>query len=83
MPDLNKSATLWAAITPSDTVDIPRKMNNCLPTRISAAGAGDITMLDHEGTSALFVFAKDQVRELSPSRIMNTGTTATGIIGLW
>ena len=83
MPDLNKPATVWAAITPSDTVDIPRKMNNRSPTRIYAAGAGNITMLDAEGTSALFVFAAAQSRDLCPSRIMSTGTTATGIIGLW
>jgi hypothetical protein len=83
MSDLTKPATIWAAITPSDTVDIPRQMNNLAPTRIYAAGAGNITMLDSNGTSALFVFAAAQTRDLSPTRIMATGTTATGIIGLW
>jgi hypothetical protein len=83
MPDLNSSPNTWAAITPSDTVDIPGQKNNKAPSRIYAAGAGNITMLDASGTSALFVFAAAQTRELSPTRIMSTGTTATGIIGLW
>jgi len=83
MPNLNEPSTVWAAITPSDTVDIPRKMNNLLPTRLYAAGAGDVTVLDADGTSALFVFAAAEIRDISPTRVMSTGTTATGIIGLW
>jgi len=83
MPNLNDSPNTWAAITPSDTVDIPGQKNNKAPSRIYAAGAGNLTVLDASETSALFVIGAGEFLELSPRRVMSTGTTATGIIGLW
>jgi len=78
----SQPARKWAAITPSDSVDITL-VGNRVPRSIYATVAGDIVMTDSEGTDATFIFAAGEIKPLCPVRIKATSTTATGIIGLW
>lgn len=78
----SRPATKWVAITPNNSADIPL-LNGRKPRSIYATGAGNIVITDTEGTDATIVFAAGEIKPLSPVRIKATGTTATGIIGLW
>ncbi len=77
-----RPATRWATLTQSDTVDITQ-INGMFPRSIYSESAITITMLDHNGDSGAFVFAAGEIKPLSPSRIMDTGTGAGIIIGLF
>jgi len=78
----SRPADIWTTITPNDSTDIPL-VNKKTPRGIYADGAGDIVMIDKEGNEATFAFGAAEIRPLRPVRIKATGTTATGIIGLW
>ena len=78
----SRPADTWTAITPSDSTDIP-VVNKKTPRGIYATGAGNILMVDKDGNEATFAFAAAEIRPFRPVRIKATGTTATGIIGLW
>jgi hypothetical protein len=45
-------------------------------------GAGDVTVLDKDGTSATYTVPAGAYILCSTSKVMSTGTTATGIVGL-
>lgn len=45
-------------------------------------GAGDVTILDRDGTSALFTVAAGGYVLCQATKVMSTGTTATNIVGL-
>lgn len=51
--------------------------------RVYAGGAGNISVLMLDGTGPfLFAFAAGEIKNISISRVRNSGTTATTIIGL-
>lgn len=68
----------WAAITPNDSADIPQR-----PRMIFVTVAGNVACVGNGGgTGVIFPLAVGW-HNISPVRIRATGTTATGIIGVW
>lgn len=69
-------------ITPSDTVDIPLGGGNNKPVRaIQVTGAGNVSVnLNGGGTAVLTGLSAGQRVLLSCTRVLATGTTATGIL---
>jgi hypothetical protein len=45
-------------------------------------GAGDVTCLDRDGTSATYTVPAGAYILAEVTKVMSTGTTATGIVGL-
>lgn len=68
--------TQWAAVTPSDSVDIPFR-----PRFLYVTGAGNIVARGSDGVNATFAVAAGAILPIGPDRILATGTTATGIVG--
>lgn len=68
------------AVTPSDTVDLPNGPTNGL----YVTGAGNVvTNLESGGTATLTGLVAGQTLEICASRVLATGTTATGISALY
>lgn len=66
-------------ITPNDGADLPT-----LPRALMVAGGGDIAVVMQDGTSlTLPGLAAGVIYPVRTSRILATGTTATGIKGLY
>lgn len=63
-------------ITPNDSTDIPTR-----PDGIFIGGAGTIEMQGTDDNAATFTVAAGTILPISPTRILDTGTTATGIVG--
>lgn len=73
----------WEPIVPDDNADLPRR-NNRFPRAIHCGGnSGAVTMLDANGTSAVFYLGAGFVLPVRPSRVMATGTTATGLVAFY
>ena len=71
-------ATDWEAITASDsTVLDPR------PRGIMVTVAGNLALESVHGNSVPFPVLASVIYPLSPSKVRSTGTTATGIIGVY
>lgn len=68
-----------AAITPSDTVDLPA------PARaIYVGGAGNISLITLKGTTLTFQgLLAGQILPVAAARVRATGTTATNLIALF
>ena len=64
------------AITPNDSTDIATR-----PDGIFVGGAGTIAMQGTDDNAATFTVPAGVTLPLSPTRILATGTTATGIVG--
>lgn len=75
--ELDSPARSFAGITPSNSVDIPQR-----PRAIYVTVAGDVECVGDNGVSVIFPLAAGW-HALSPIRIRATGTTATGLIGVW
>jgi len=68
------------AATPSDTVDLGNGPTNA----IYVTGAGNVNVnLAGGGTATLTGLAAGQILEIAVSRVLATGTTATGISALY
>lgn len=70
------------SVTPSDSVDLPS--GPC--TAIYVAGAGNVSVnLPNSGvvTALVSSIGAGQIVRINASRILNTGTTATGIYALY
>jgi len=68
------------AVTPSDANDLGNGPANAL----YVAGAGNIAVnLAGGGTATLTGLAAGQILEIAASRVLATGTTATGIVALY
>lgn len=66
------------AITPDDSNDLTR-----IPKGLWVGGAGDVTLRGVNGSNVTFAGVQaGSILPVRPSRILSTGTTATGIIGL-
>lgn len=66
------------SVTPSDTVDL---VNATRAIRATTAGNIKVTMVD--GSTPTCAFAAAETRQLMATRIWSTGTTATGIEGMF
>jgi hypothetical protein len=69
---------MWAAIAPSDSVDL-----SFAPKSLYVGGAGNLVLRDQFGNDVTFTAVPvGAVLRVSPRRVLSTGTTATGIVGL-
>lgn len=72
------------AVTPSDSVDIAVNSDGRTPGRIRVTGAGDVAVnLTGGGTATLTGLAAGQIVQCAVTRVLATGTTATGITALF
>ena len=71
-------ATRWFTITPSDVAMLP-----VYPRAVTVEGAGTVSAEDCEGNIGAFVFAAGEIKAIRPVRIRASGTSATGILGLY
>ncbi|MDD9911669.1 MAG: hypothetical protein OXR68_04115 [Alphaproteobacteria bacterium] len=67
----------YTPITPSDGVDLAVK-----PRGLAVQGTGDVVLVGENGTEATFFMVAGLPYPYSPTRVKETGTTATGIVGL-
>ena len=73
---------MWGVITPSDTVNIP--WNNSRIAAIYVGVAGDVTVVNTAGQTALFkAVPAGTLLPVEASRVNATGTTATNLIALY
>lgn len=72
------SAREFFAITPDDDNDLPQ-----YPQGIWVGGAGSVALIGAPGSEPVILkAAKDgQLLVIAPSRILETGTTATDLVG--
>lgn len=66
------------AITPDDGADL-----GIVPRALFCGGAGSVVLRDRNGTEAAYALAAGQILPFRPVRVLATGTTATGIVGLY
>lgn len=78
MADTSDPVPHAAAVTPSDTVNLP-EITTAL--YIGVAGNVQVTMMD--GAVVLFSNFAAGWQPIRVSRVWNTGTTATNIIAVW
>ena len=72
------SGTNFFAITPSDSSDLVQ-----IPRGIYVGGSGDLAVHDLDGDAVTFTnLAAGVVHPISAKKVLSTGTTATGIIGI-
>ncbi len=75
---IESQARVWASVTPSDSATF-----SPLPKGIYVGGAGNIALTGEDGTSVTFAVVAGAFLPLCPSKVLSTGTTATGIIALY
>ena len=74
----------FRAITPSDSVDLVRNAAGEFPASIYAGVAGNISVVGADGESAVFQnVPAGYPLPIRARRINATGTTATGLIGIY
>ena len=77
-PGLTSPGSVHFEITPNDSADL-----DVLPRGIFVGGAGDITILDKDGTSATYTIASVPfILPFRGVRVMSTDTTATNLVGI-
>ena len=74
---LDSPATHHAAITPSDSTDLP-----VIPRVLYCAGAGTVAIRDRAGVALTYTLVAGDILPIGPQRVMATGTTAT-LYGWW
>ena len=70
-----KPAVRWTAISPSDSADLTFRA-------IWINGAGNIALRDEVGNDETFTVTAGTLLPVQPKRVLLTGTTASGILGL-
>lgn len=78
LPGLQSPAGNIAAITPSDSADLAQ-----VTRAINVATSGSVRVVTPGGQMADVFIAAGIAFPLRAARVMATGTTATGIRGLW
>lgn len=73
------SANRWLAVTPSNTDSLPEGP----PAAIIANVAGNVAVVDRNGTVMTIPIAAGVPLPIEPVRINSTNTTATGIYALY
>lgn len=68
----------WVEITPHDT----DKVTHFFKSIAVGGTGGPVVMKGTDGTAATFYFNPGDIKPLSPSVVLATGTTATPIYGL-
>ena len=76
--DRTYSAKSWAAVTPSDSAFLEPT-----PVALYAGGAGDIVAQGANAVNTTFAVTAGAVLPIQPRQVLSTGTTATGIVGLY
>lgn len=76
-PALSAPLTDWAAVTPSDTVDLPMR-----PRALFVGQAGNVVCRSLSGSEVTFALSAGW-HPMRPVRILATGTTATGLVAGW
>lgn len=69
------------AVTPSDTVDLPN--GTCQALCVTGAAGTIAVQLDNDSTATLTIAGINEVYVIECSRVLATGTTATGIYALY
>lgn len=76
--------TVFAAITPSDTVDIQHPQGRQSTDAIYVGHAGDIVMVREDGVAVTFKAAvAGTILKVAARRINATNTTATDLVALY
>jgi len=70
-----KPAITWVLVTPSDSADVTFRA-------LWINGAGDVALRDSQGNDEIFTVLASTLLPVQPSRVLDTGTDATGILGL-
>lgn len=70
-------------ITPSDSTDIPRNAAGEFPAAIYVGVTGNISIVGADGQAATFQNVPVGPLPVRARRINATGTTASGLIGLY
>lgn len=73
------SANMWKAITPHDTDPIA----DGPPSAIVCGSGGSVVLIDQFGNEMTRLLEAELIYPFMPLIIKATGTTATGITGLW
>ncbi len=68
----------WYAITPNDNGDLPQMVR-----AIYVGVTGDLTLVSSRGRTATFIAVAVGYHPLRPVRVKSTGTTATGLVGIF
>lgn len=77
-PSKTEPSQKFLALTPSDTLDVPRAVR-----AIYVGSGGDLSVEDVDGTVTLFDnVAESTVLPIKPVKVMATSTTASSIVGL-
>jgi hypothetical protein len=63
-------------ITPDDDADL-----SIVPRAIRVGGAGNVVIRDGAGTDVTYAVTAGEVLTFRPVRVLDTGTTATGLVG--
>jgi hypothetical protein len=74
----NESAYGVFIVSPSDTVDLTNTTR-----AIRATVGGVITLIGMDGVQVACAFSSGETRSIKARRILTTGTTATGIEGMY
>lgn len=78
-PNLTGPAVSGFDITPDDNVDLPT-----LPRALMVTGGGDVAVQFRDGSSLVLPgLTPGVIYPLRPARILASGTTATGLKGLF
>jgi len=75
---LESPANDWVAITPSDGTELAN-----IPRALYIGTGGDIVLTDSGGNDVTFQVLTGQLLPLRPTFVKATGTTATGIVGIF
>ena len=78
MAEASDPASNAFAITPSDTADMPNH-----PRAIYVGTAGDIKVTTTRGDVVTFSSVANGIFPVEVARVWATGTTATGLVGLY
>jgi len=78
----NQSSTLYAAVTPSDTVDLPK--GRCRAIYVGTSGDIAIQHVDGDNTPVTFKgVGSGTMLPLSATRVLATNTTATDVVAVY
>ncbi len=77
-PGLNSPATEWASLTAHDSTDFAN-----VPRAIDCTTGGNAVLVSKSGATVTIILTPGIPYPVRPVRINDTGTTATGLIGLW
>ena len=78
-PSLDSPAFSAFEITPDDAADLPQ-----VTRAIYVGGSGDLRLIMKDGSTVTFVaVAEGSPFTVRAARVLSTGTTATGLVGLY